>query len=314
MVPDRKPGSYWSIDPALVIAAFICVAAIFYVGWDYIALETAQHVSERYDRDTDASPTDREISELCASRPESERVHCAIDEMKSREEWDEDRRDLNAQEGMEFWAKWMFMAAFAGTVVAGYSLVLLRRTWVEATRTADIAREIGQAQVRAYLSVKRVAIGIDPHCIFRAGVVVQNSGQSPARDVHVVYEVRYRADSLDGKEAMACKYTHPWPLGEIQSGANSIEQPCVSFNIIPIPKDLFGHTVLLQVRIGVFAADVFGKEVFCIEPIVAIVEQTLDIPYIETWLRPPADFFGQDELRSHAWGHDYAARKPKDRA
>jgi hypothetical protein len=42
----------------------------------------------------------------------------------------------------------MFLAAFAGTAVSGYALVLLRRTWAETKRTADVAREIGEAQVR----------------------------------------------------------------------------------------------------------------------------------------------------------------------
>lgn len=86
MVPDSEPRGYWVIDPALAIVILICVGAVFYVGWDYIALETAERVSERYDRENDTYPSDSEIAALCAGRPEPERVQCAINEAEARKE------------------------------------------------------------------------------------------------------------------------------------------------------------------------------------------------------------------------------------
>ena len=62
-------------------------------------------------------------------------------------------------------AQWV-MAVFAvlATAVSWRAVVLVGKTWEEAKRTADAAieanstaRQIGQAQVRAYLSIREVA-------------------------------------------------------------------------------------------------------------------------------------------------------------
>lgn len=195
----------WVISSALGVVIVLSVLAVFYVGWDYIALKTAQRVLERYDREADAYHSDSEIEKLCGNRPDAERIQCAIDEADARDKWDNDRRDLHAQESMEFWAKWMLYTALAGTIVGAAGLVLLWRTWVETKRTADVAREVGEAQVRAYLNIGKIEYWFEPDTqTHNLTISIINSGQSPALDV-------LAASTLDGTNISPLDWTRAGP-------------------------------------------------------------------------------------------------------
>lgn len=146
----------WIIDPALGLTLAVCVVAIFSVWIDFTRLETTQRVSEAYAETHEPKEPDGHVDEVCSGLSGTEWSKCALDVVQRHYETSQDARDLNAQEWMAVWAKWMFIAAAAGTIVAGYGLVLLRRTWVEAKRTADIAREVGNDEMRAYVEVAGV--------------------------------------------------------------------------------------------------------------------------------------------------------------
>jgi hypothetical protein len=111
----------------------------------------------------------------------------AIDAQESRE-----KRGLNAQEAMAEWAKLMFFATFSTVLLTFVALVYIRWTLIEtknAVRAADktvlATREIGQKQVRAYLSVSDVKMewGNENRTLTRISFIVENTGSSPARDV-----------------------------------------------------------------------------------------------------------------------------------
>ena len=117
---------------------------------------------------------------------------------------------------MAFWAMAMFFAALLGTILTGAGVFLIWRT-LEATKRAAVAaegavteaknatkaaqeavnvtRDIGRAQVRAYVTIKSAAIyfGGDDGGPF-IQIVAANSGQSPARSFVWVPEIRYLAD------------------------------------------------------------------------------------------------------------------------
>lgn len=77
------------------------------------------------------------------------RIADAIESVNTRQdstdENDRAQRDLNAQEDMAKWAKWMFVATFFQGFVALITLYLVRSTLRETKRTADAAVDAAKA-------------------------------------------------------------------------------------------------------------------------------------------------------------------------
>lgn len=177
-------GGDWGERIATGLGVTTFVGITFWIAVDLTALRTEQRVSEYYASQYEASDTDQEIAELCSLRPDAARMECLIEQIQAREQWGKDRRDLHAQEWMARWAAWMFGASALAAIAAIVGLWLLRRTWVEAKRTAEITRKIGEAQVRAYLAIKvKNTSSFEAGLFPKVEIYVENTGQSPAHAV-----------------------------------------------------------------------------------------------------------------------------------
>lgn len=124
------------------------------------------------------------------------------EEARAREE-----RDVLAQEGMETATDRMAQLAFWQTVFVGIGTLLVAGTlylMVQANRaairaaeaankTAEITRDIGEKQVRAYLSIESVAARITKYGI-TPEIKIHNSGNSPAKAVQCVVNVGVRSN------------------------------------------------------------------------------------------------------------------------
>lgn len=103
--------------------------------------------------------------------------------------------DLQAQQDMAVWAKLMTWATWVGVFLTAVALLLIWRTLhhtrvasqaavaavIEAEKTVEITRQIGMAQVRAYVAIinaviHEFAVGKVPF----VRVQIKNGGQSPA--------------------------------------------------------------------------------------------------------------------------------------
>ena len=125
---------------------------------------------------------------------------------------------------MAFWAERMTWATWATVIVTFIGLMLIlatlyytkvaakaakemveeaKKTTIETQKTVEVTREIGEAQIRAYLSVtsawfvgpapkKSVFIGL--------GAAIRNSGNSPAKNIVISYEVSTVQDELGAFE------------------------------------------------------------------------------------------------------------------
>ena len=176
------PLRRWFIDPALVITFLACFGLFLFVAIDFAYLKAKQHVSEQTERTANTDQTKDHVKEVCRRLDGAEWRKCALDLIEPYQQQSQDTRDLHAQEWMARWAFWMFFAAAAGTGVAGYGLVLLRRTWVEAKRTVDVTREIGEAQSAAYISIQNPRIQLEHG---RVEFEAMNCGGTPAYRVFV---------------------------------------------------------------------------------------------------------------------------------
>ncbi len=89
---------------------------------------------------------------------------------------------------MAYWAWWIVVVTAIGVPISIGGLYLLVRSLGQTRQAISIDREVGHAQVRAYLSFQlpatRLPVGRAPEARFK----INNTGQSPA------YNVRYVAD------------------------------------------------------------------------------------------------------------------------
>lgn len=99
------------------------------------------------------------------------------------DEWQR-QKDLEAQQAMAFFAGLMFVVTGLGVWYVSQTLNATREA-IEATNLAtDETRQIGRAQVRAYLLLARVGFRVTNKRVV-ARYMVRNSGQSPARRVRI---------------------------------------------------------------------------------------------------------------------------------
>ncbi len=186
MVPVRKPRGYWGIILALGLA-LAC--------WSGQAQEQKPETTGRAEQTHESAPNPPSVGlpvQLIESPAEAE--------ARKRAEQQSERReiaDLVAQRGMNLAAQAMNDAtqrmaqyAFWSTVIVAVGTALLFWTLWEtrkATKAANdavmVTREIGEAQVRAYVHVEAVELfwgdpqGTRPRII----ALIANTGQSPAR-------------------------------------------------------------------------------------------------------------------------------------
>lgn len=92
------------------------------------------------------------------------------------------------------WAQWaMVVLSFFALCVSAWAVWLLKETLKatrEAVRSADDAvtttKEVGQAQVRAYVTINGVSALIDEQNRPKVEVCIRNNGASPAKSVKVI--------------------------------------------------------------------------------------------------------------------------------
>ncbi len=257
------PLRRWIIDPALVITCIFCLAGFVVVAIDYAYLKAKQDISEQVESVADTDKAKRHIDKVCFRLSGFDWRECALDAVEAIKEEDQDTRDLNAQERMARWALWMFVAASAGTVVAVYGLVLIRRTWAEAKRTADIAREIGEAQVRGYVIVKSHQVSFSGDEL-TFDLCIEAIGQSPIRSLTVNYIIRI---GFQGGEAFRSDWgkngrtvTVQQPV-DITPGSEGGLRRVFRIGDFEISEDIQAGFAV-QPKIFIEFTDVFGRTVF----------------------------------------------------
>ncbi len=195
-------------------------------------IQTRQIINEQYDISLHSGSTNDEIIRRCSMGSKTISWKCIADEIEARERQSQTSRGLRAQEEMAFWAKWFAIAAVAGSLAAFYSLWLLWRTWKETKRTANIQREIGEAQIRAYLNVAEARVCWRSRIPVESGgsikglqvqLRIDNTGYTPAK----WYEISgtFRVTSTRSGKVLGGPYDVPTKRWDTMPGKSSITCP-----------------------------------------------------------------------------------------
>jgi hypothetical protein len=145
------------------------------------------------------------------------------------------------------------------------SIVTLMLWWAtvrlvkEGRRTAEESiketRRIGEAQTRAYVSIKSVSISFEDVATVRAAApvfrwIAVNSGQSPAQNFIWNVSFRYHGHPPGNNQK--------WLKGQGFSIPASGEVPLWTW----FPKEIAASVVLVEVKIEFWFADIFGQRWF----------------------------------------------------
>ena len=178
------------------------------------------------------------------------------------------------------WAQWaMALTGLGALLVSIWAVRLLKATLKEtrdAVRAADdavgVTREIGEAQTRAYLSLEEVKALVDERDGINFAVTIRNLGNTPARDVHVVVgvwvnrEIEMPEDFGGGVGQVSVEiYSRPLKIGDIEPSSR-YKSGIYKTHGLSFPVDVSrNQTGLISAgagNVGVFAYDIFGKEIF----------------------------------------------------
>jgi hypothetical protein len=249
---------------AVSLGLIVLMAAIWAVSWgyskqaEYYRNADANHAE--YTRNTYAP-----IANSCIILALEAQSDCLSKASNERRQHRRDEQDLASQKTSAIWASLTGSAAFIGMVLSAFGVFLVWRTF-SATREANlIAREIGEAQIRAYVSVNNVKFFVEP--VVRDGsralkcrVQVKNTGQSPARDV--VFTTRIDVmESAKIKKSEVFIFPDDAPFSRTSLGAtesifadSEIKIDNLMYNAINLGQSFY------IVEGCVLYDDVFGKE------------------------------------------------------
>lgn len=155
------------------------------------------------------------------------------------------------------WANWIgAVTGFAALLVSIRALYLLRGTLRATQDTVQVTREIGQKQVRAYLSIQSFEIKVAFKINLLGKITIKNTGASVARNVRIslhVWQPKLQSPDLDA---------WVWiELPDIQSGETTEGTDCHHpITITPYIKcentAIGAYTAFIDTCI--FFEDVFG--------------------------------------------------------
>jgi hypothetical protein len=214
----------------------------------------AQQNSGEYTRNTYAPEVDR-----CLILARESQSDCIAEASNKERNYRRDEQDLAAQKTSAVWAYLMGSAALIGMILSAFGVFLVWRTF-QATRDSNkITREIGKAQVGAYMSEDRVFV-TSKDGEFNFTHVWHNTGQSPA--LQCQYFVDYVIMKFDAEEKEIKSFSDYPKIDHIGYSCASGKTKYLNGKVInkEINDDLFAKHSKIIVFSAVRYENVFGDK------------------------------------------------------
>lgn len=162
------------------------IAVVLTFSW--AAFHVGSEIGEaRGERDRRTAEYERhaeeQIRSTCLSGQSGNIAECVSKIIRTTNEDSRAESNLIAQTEMARWALYMLLTTAGMAVITGAGVYYV---W----RTLSVTREIGEKQVKAYLSITVVTVSVElaimdrgEVAVWNLSVAIKNSGQSPARNV-----------------------------------------------------------------------------------------------------------------------------------
>jgi hypothetical protein len=172
----------------IVLAALLIIGAAYVIKW---GLER-QIEYERYADEHRKEYTNNTYSperQRCFRLAAGLQHDCITKARNEATAYNNDQQDLVAQRVTALWTKLMGGAAIVGIMLSAIGVVLIWTTFNAAKEGNAIAREIGIAETRAYLTTSGGSYRIEPDMIFLQPML-KNTGKSPAKRITIKSQIR----------------------------------------------------------------------------------------------------------------------------
>ncbi|WCE67989.1 hypothetical protein PL335_06480 [Sulfitobacter faviae] len=230
-----------------MIAGGLALIVAFAVGGYILGFGLGEQSGEyEANADTYARHAQDEINSACAGLDATAQTECIVRVVEATNEHKRAESNLKAQRDMARLALWMLAVTIVMAIVTAGGVYYV---W----QTINVTREIGEAQVRAYQSVKGIEI-LESNDKTRMGIILSagNDGQSPALDSDAVLRVLFQVGG-EMKEV----YT-AIPIGPMSAG--------VTINPFAIEPDVgtefasrYRSATAARVDAAIYTKDIFGK-------------------------------------------------------
>lgn len=160
------------------------------IGWG--ALRQSEYNREANERSNEYTVhTYNPERDACVRLPIRDQPNCIADADRKAREHERGEHELVAQKTSALWTSIMGGAAILGMILSAIGIFLVYTTFQETRKTTQaakegnrIARDIGRAQTRAYITCSKSTYAITKDEL-RVHLVLENLGQSPALNVSV---------------------------------------------------------------------------------------------------------------------------------
>lgn len=263
------------IGSLFLLTVFVLGTLAIWVSSD----QGPQRVANSYEASKYQVNAQERIQATCVGHEGTGFAECLFEIEQSERDNHNTQKDIGAQRYMAIWA---FVMAFAAIGTMGVTAVGL--TWIKATldetrRAVDsaddavaVAREIGEAQVRAYASITSGSVSICPpnlkmakdyhHYFPKIDIVVKNYGNTPALWFQTSFEVRY-SPPLNGKFKGTLNFP-PMSWGK-EIGAGEELEVSQNLHHAPLKESelaIFDSGELhIDMIVGYKFRDVFGRDI-----------------------------------------------------
>ena len=198
----------------------------------YLALDQKWRDQNQYEH-TQAEKASKEIASKCgfAEVPVAFIARCLANQVQTYIEKTHSDQDLQAQKEMAYWAQALFWLTGVGAIGSFFGLWMLFRSLRHTRIAIKDTREIGEAQVRAYLALSnapaQIAVKLlKPDQKVEVQFQVKNSGNSPGLTHNYVATILLEDDGfpVTNGNIIAPYAVGPMPVDVVRQGTSLLGQ------------------------------------------------------------------------------------------
>ncbi|MGE0500406.1 MAG: DUF6471 domain-containing protein [Rhizobiaceae bacterium] len=222
---------------AAVAFGLVFSATSAWYGWRELDAYRLKHVEQRDHVSTyDAEEAEQGLK-VCIAESEAGFIDvlvCLANRADANRNAKRSQYDLEAQQDMARWALGLLLTSFPGLIISAVGLSALFWSLAQTRTAIRDAREIGEAQVRAYLMQPNIRLEVrlarppeQPNCSLAIWVRIENSGNSPAGRVR--YKIKASVNYQDGRPHFVWREVKGMAENEIASGLGRDPPPIYEF-------------------------------------------------------------------------------------
>ncbi len=188
------PMKLWRKDAKLIgasLLALLAASALLFIGFG-IGVSSGRYGTEAELYASTREARLRDDLKKCDTAAGTAQTTCIAEAIKASRSDERAELDLDAQRRSSDWSLWLLFISIGQLLVGAGGFIALFRTLRQGQEANEIARDVGEAQTRCYLSPSDVTLRIDGHGDPSVELSVFNSGQSPAVDFHWLFTARVR--------------------------------------------------------------------------------------------------------------------------